>query len=99
MEVRNATSASNTIIKNICTMLNSQFWGTDYITDQPTVPKFGKQIGTIKFIYNLFSDLPTVQNLNAMKSEDQCIQLVEYTVQYYDVKNCDTIGMCSILYQ
>ena len=42
MEVRNATFTCNKIMQNICTTLNSQVWGIDCITSQPTVPKFGK---------------------------------------------------------
>ena len=73
MEVRNATSASNTIIQNMCTTINSRVWGIDYITDQPSVQTFGKQIDIIKFICSLFSDLSTLQNLHAMEAENQCV--------------------------
>ena len=42
MEVRIATFASNKIMQNKCTTLNSQIWGIDYITSQQTVAKFDK---------------------------------------------------------
>ena len=40
MEVRNATSSSNKIMKNMCTTFNSRVWGIDYITGY--IPKLGK---------------------------------------------------------
>ena len=32
LEVRNATSANNKIMQNMCTTLNNQIWVMDYIT-------------------------------------------------------------------
>ena len=46
--------------------LNGQVCGIDYITGQSTVPKFGKQIDTVKFICNYFRELPALQKLNVM---------------------------------
>ena len=46
--------------------LNGQVCGIGYITGQSTVPKFGKQIDTIKFICNYFRELPALQKLNVM---------------------------------
>ena len=40
--VRNATSASNKIIQNMWTTLNSRVLGIDYTTSQPTIPKIKK---------------------------------------------------------
>ena len=40
IKVRNATFGGNKIMQNMCTTFNSQFWRIDYITGQPTVPKF-----------------------------------------------------------
>ena len=34
-----------------------------------------------------------------METEDQNAQLVEYALQYYDIKKYDTSSMCSVLYQ
>ena len=53
-EVRNATSASNKIMQNMYTTLNSCVWGIIFITGQPTVPKFGKRIDAIMFICIIF---------------------------------------------
>ena len=83
MEVRNTTFAGNKIMQNKRTILNSQAWGIDYITDQTAVQKLGKQI---KFICNHLRDLPALHNLNAMEDEDRYVQLMEYALQYYDVK-------------
>ena len=60
------------ICKIMCITINSRVWGIDYIGGQPTVTKFGKQIGTIKF--NLFRELSTRQNLNLMEAGDQGVQ-------------------------
>ena len=38
-------------------------------------------------------------NLNAMEAEDQNVQLMEYALQCYDVKNYKTSSIWSILYQ
>ena len=62
------------LCKIMCITINSRVWGIDYIAGQTTVPKFGKQIDTIKFICNLFRDLPTLQSLNVMEAEDQYLQ-------------------------
>ena len=42
MEVRNAIFASNKIMQNMCTTLNSRVWGIDCITSQLKVHKFDK---------------------------------------------------------
>ena len=42
MEVRNATFASNKIMQNMCTNLNSGVWRIECITSQATLAKFGK---------------------------------------------------------
>ena len=68
----------------MCTALNNRVWGIDYITSQPTVPKFGQQIDTVKFICNHFCSLPDLQNLNVMETEDQNVQLVEYALQLHE---------------
>ena len=62
------------ICKIMCITINSRVWGIDYIAGQPTVTKFGKQIGTIKFVCNLFRELSTLQNLNLMEAGDQSVQ-------------------------
>ena len=43
-EIRNASSASNKIIQNMCSILNSRVWRRYYITGQQTVQKLSKQI-------------------------------------------------------
>ena len=40
MEVINATFASNKIMQNMCTTINSQALGIDYMAGQQTVPNF-----------------------------------------------------------
>ena len=99
MEVRSDTLPSNKIMQSICTTVNSQVWRTRYITIQPTVPKFGKQINTIKFICNHFCDVLARQNLNVMEAENKYVELVEYANQYYDVKKYNASNVWSILYQ
>ena len=98
-EVRRATSSSNQIVQNICTTVNSQVWGIKYITVQPALLKFGKQINTIKFICNHFCDVLARQNLNVMEAENKYVELVEYANQYYDVKKYKASNLWSILYQ
>ena len=77
MEVKNTTSSSNKITQSMCTTLNSWVWGKDYIKGQLTAQKFGKQIDPTEFICKCICDLPTLQNLNVMEAEDQCVQLEE----------------------
>ena len=89
MRVRNTTSASNGLCKIMCITINSRVLRIDYIASYPIVAKFGKQIDTIKFISNLFRDLPTLQNLNVMKAEDQCVQPwnTQFSIMKYDTSN------------
>ena len=93
MEIRNANSASNRIMQNMCIILKSSVSGKDYITGQPTVQKLNKQVNTIKHIYNQFCDLPALQNLNIMKTVDTYIPLMEYTLQYVKYA-VNFISMC-----
>ena len=53
----------------------------------------------MKFICNDFCYLPALQNLNVMETEDQNVHLVEYSLQYCDIKMYDRSSMWSILYQ
>ena len=73
----------------MCITINSRVMRIDYIASYPIVAKFGKQIDTIKFISNLFRDLPTLQNLNVMKAEDQCVQPwnTQFSIMKYDTSN------------
>ena len=52
-----------------------------------------------KFICNHFRYLFDLQNLNVMETENQNVQLVEYALQYYDLKKYDTTSMLSVLYK
>ena len=86
MQLKNATNSSNKITQSMGATVNNRVWGNRFYDRSTNSPKFCKQIDAMKFIYDHFHNLLTLQNLNEMEAEDQYVQLVEYAFQYHYVK-------------